>query len=106
VTTLHTAYQSKVSIEETGELILRCHAHHLDLMPGTYHVVLGVDGYGDEFDRIDPVTSFDVVPRDVFGTGRFPPAKDGVFFCRATWSFRATSDHSEANLGSAENLVE
>jgi lipopolysaccharide transport system ATP-binding protein len=85
VVTFHTRDQLTTQID--GErVLLRCKVPHLDLMPGPYHIVVAVYSSRLGSDRIDPVARFDVLTRDVFGTGRVPPAGDGVFFSRAEWT--------------------
>ena len=63
-------------------------------MPGTYSVVVAFASAGAEFDRIDPAGQIEVVPRDVYQTGRIPPPKDGVFVPRAHWSVEGTPPRS------------
>jgi hypothetical protein len=77
------------SLELDGPLQLRCEIPEIRLMPGTYTVVVALASGGAEFDRIDPAGQIEVVPRDVYATGRIPLPKDGVFVPRAKWTVDA-----------------
>jgi lipopolysaccharide transport system ATP-binding protein len=89
VVTYHTHYQLPGSLELDGPLQLRCEIPEIRLMPGTYTVVVALASGGAEFDRIDPAGQIEVVPRDVYATGRIPLPKDGVFVPRAKWTVDA-----------------
>ncbi|MGD9872960.1 MAG: ABC transporter ATP-binding protein [Kiritimatiellia bacterium] len=86
VMTCHTEYQYPERLNITRPVIAACTIRRLALMPGTYTVVLGVAAIGEQVDRIDPALSFDVHASDVYGTGRLPPARDGVFAPEAVWT--------------------
>jgi FkbM family methyltransferase len=61
-----------------GPTVVTCRVPAMPLMPDRYSIVIGVATGRDQIDRIEPACFFDVVPRDVYGTGRLPPARDGV----------------------------
>ncbi|MDS4042017.1 MAG: ABC transporter ATP-binding protein [Candidatus Competibacter sp.] len=99
VTTLHTNYQANVSLEVRDRGILCCTVKTCDLMPGQYRIVLGLVSGNDLVDRIDPVTTFEVLPRDIFGTGKLPPGRDGVFISRGYWQFQQSLGAKTKILG-------
>ena len=89
VLTLSSRHQRPEPIEVTGLTTLSCRFPRCSLLPGSYRILLSVaEGY-QEIDRIDPAVSFDVVPRDVFGTGRLPAPRDGVYVADAEWEVSA-----------------
>jgi lipopolysaccharide transport system ATP-binding protein len=63
-----------------------CDFDWLPLMPGTYSLdlYLGTNPY-DDSDIIHDAISFEVVPADVFGTGKLPDASWGMIFWPAKW---------------------
>lgn len=62
-----------------------CAIEELDLLPGTYTIDLWLGDEGGDFDMIQDAMSFEVVPADLLGTGRLPPAVLGPVFRKATW---------------------
>jgi len=85
ITTFHSGYQYAESVDLSGSAVLKFELEHCELMSGKYKVVLGVATDSGVSDRIDPVGDFEVLPRDVFGTGKLPPTRDGVFLSRGAW---------------------
>jgi lipopolysaccharide transport system ATP-binding protein len=92
VATCHTTHQYGGRIDVEGRVRLTCRLNRCDLLPGTYAVVLGVAAGRETVDRIDPVTSFEVTPRDVYGTGRLPAPRDGVIAPDAQWTVGNSQD--------------
>jgi hypothetical protein len=86
VATCHSRYQSSEPIIVRGDTRVSCTVKKMSLLPGPYSVVVGVASAGDQIDRIDPALFLDVTPRDIYGTGRLPPPRDGVFAPEARWS--------------------
>jgi lipopolysaccharide transport system ATP-binding protein len=84
--------------------VIYCHFASLPLMPGIYSIDLYL---GDEHQNLDAVTdavTFEVVPADVYGTGKLPRSKAGLIFWDATWSVRddASQDrqaHTQVGIG-------
>ncbi len=62
------------------------------LMPGTYLVDLWLGDSGGDFDIIDEALSFEVLPTDMYGTGRLPPSNLGHMFCPATFAITTDND--------------
>jgi lipopolysaccharide transport system ATP-binding protein len=71
---------------------LDCHVPSLPLAPGEYSVKLVVTETGEDVDVLEEAFGFKVLTTDYYGTGRLPTATQGVFLCRADWSFASRSD--------------
>jgi lipopolysaccharide transport system ATP-binding protein len=66
--------------------VITAHFDRLRLMPGSYVIDLFFgDSYGD-FDIVEGATSFEVLPTDVFGTGKLAPRSAGATYCPATFA--------------------
>jgi lipopolysaccharide transport system ATP-binding protein len=85
VATCHTSHQFSSPIRPKGEIVLRCRIPEIWLTPSEYTVVLGLAVGRDQVDRIEPAGTISIMPRDLFGTGRLPPATDGVLMINASW---------------------
>jgi lipopolysaccharide transport system ATP-binding protein len=65
--------------------VVVCDIPRLNFLPDIYHVtVISADSHG-ELDRIEEATTIEVLPEDVFGTGKVPGPQHGVVFQPATW---------------------
>jgi lipopolysaccharide transport system ATP-binding protein len=66
--------------------VVACDFDWLPLMPGTYtlDLYLGTNPYAD-IDIILDAISFEVLPADVFGTGKLPEAAWGLIYWPAKW---------------------
>lgn len=62
-----------------------CRIPNLPLMPGKYSLDLYLGTHGTNFDIIFDALIFEVLPRDVFGTGKLPPPTSGSIFLPASW---------------------
>jgi hypothetical protein len=54
-------------------------------MPGKYYLDLYLGDAAGDVDVVKDAISFEVFPRDIFGTGKLPPASAGPFFVAADW---------------------
>ncbi|HWP40293.1 MAG TPA: ABC transporter ATP-binding protein [Tepidisphaeraceae bacterium] len=86
VVTYHSRYQADSPMSIEGRVVLRCRTPACELMPGDYSLVVGLDSGHDTLDRIESGLHFEVVPRDVYGTGRLPSSRHGVYVPRAIWT--------------------
>jgi lipopolysaccharide transport system ATP-binding protein len=74
---------------------ITCTFDKLPLLPGRYAIDLGLgDGFRD-LDEIDDAINFEVLPADVFGTGKLPPPGSAVVF----WPARFAITSAEQTLG-------
>lgn len=80
---------------ESGAVV--CDFDWLPLMPGTYSLdlYLGTNPYAD-IDVIHDAISFEVLPADVFGTGKLPEAAWGMIFWPARWRLEPQCVQAEA----------
>jgi lipopolysaccharide transport system ATP-binding protein len=63
-----------------------CEIPALPLNPGRYHIHAVIRDEEDLHDRVDQAAAIDVIPADVFGTGRLPDPSDGPCFVISSWS--------------------
>ena len=75
-----------------------CDFDSLPLMPGIYHLDLYLGDEYMDYDCIYEAISFEVLPADIFGSGRLPPGSDGPIFWRARWSFAHATEPVGAPL--------
>jgi lipopolysaccharide transport system ATP-binding protein len=69
---------------------ISCHLGTLPLMPGTYLVDLYLGNESRDLDVVHEAVAFEVVPADVFGSGKLPPSVVGPIFVPATWKLQAS----------------
>ena len=72
--------------ESVGVGRVDCRIDNLPLMPGTYLLDLYLGDHREDVDVLQDAASFEVVPDDVFGSGKLPPAAAGPVCWPATWS--------------------
>ncbi|HTT74612.1 MAG TPA: ABC transporter ATP-binding protein [Candidatus Binataceae bacterium] len=65
-----------------------CEIPEIPLLPGNYVADISLGDTRGDFDIIKDAISFEVVPADLFGTGRLPSPALGPVFCRANWSLK------------------
>jgi homopolymeric O-antigen transport system ATP-binding protein len=68
-----------------GRKNLVCRLHDCRLVPGAYLVKLGLSDKGLKLDVIENVISFQVLPTDLYGTGRIETG--GIVEPHLTWDF-------------------
>jgi lipopolysaccharide transport system ATP-binding protein len=85
VVTFHSRYQHVPVMSVNDKAVICCRMDSCQLMPGTYSIVLSLDSAREQIDRIESGLGFEVSPRDIYGTGRLPPPRDGVFLPAAHW---------------------
>lgn len=89
---LTTHYMHKEMVHVNGKFIARCTWDPGFLAPGTY-LIHGISlkrrSGGERLDKIQNVTSFEIFPTDVYGTGKVN-FNDGIILPIGNWDF----DHS------------
>ena len=72
---------------------VECWVASLNLTPGSYSVAVQMRSHGtsEVIDHVDNATCFEVVPHDVYCTGRLPIADSMVFF-RPEWSLTRVAE--------------
>lgn len=77
-----------LDLKRPGGCIM-CRLDELVLLPGTYYVTLFCSANGERQDVVYNALSFEVLPQDVFGSGRLMDAnKQGIFYMRQSWTVR------------------
>lgn len=64
---------------------ITCRINQIPLTPGRYIVDLYFGDHHQDLDAVFEAITFDVVPSDVFGTGRIPPEGVGPIYLPAAW---------------------
>ena len=69
--------------------VVICEIPDLPLIPGRYTVDLWLDDFAimAGLDMVADAVTFEVIPSDIFGTGRLPPPSEGPVWVRASWRF-------------------
>jgi hypothetical protein len=68
-------------------------------MPGTYLVDLYFGNESRDLDVVQEAIAFEVVPSDVFGSGKLAPSAAGPIFWPATFDLRAPSSRRQGTGG-------
>ncbi|MBU4446560.1 MAG: ABC transporter ATP-binding protein [Candidatus Marinimicrobia bacterium] len=72
----------------TNDCEILCKIPNLPLLQGRYYLNIWIGEYNKPSDFIESVLSFDVLGKDVFGTGRQPDQRyGGVVFVEHEWDF-------------------
>jgi len=82
--------QRLASCEPVANGTVTCTIEKLPLMPGTFVLDLWLGDVAGDFDIIFDAISFEVLPVDLFGSGRLPPSSGGAVFCEAKWAICET----------------
>jgi lipopolysaccharide transport system ATP-binding protein len=75
--------------ERVGFGCIICHLERIPLMPGRYYIDLYFGDAHKDHDIVHEAIYFEVVPQDVFRSGKLPPAGAGPIFWPAKWTLRA-----------------
>lgn len=70
VCNLSTEHTFRDEFEIRGETVITCRMHDTRLAPDVYYVKLGAQDKGQKMDAIENAISFDLLPSDIYGTGR------------------------------------
>ncbi len=82
------------AIPENGEFL--CHFDSLNLMPGQYRLHLWCSLAGSPADKLISAGYFNVIPADVYRTGKIPRDKHGVMFVKDFhWDVSAYNMHGD-----------
>ncbi|MGE0375466.1 MAG: ABC transporter ATP-binding protein [Planctomycetaceae bacterium] len=85
IVTCHSEYQHPAPLAINECVTVRCTMHDCRMAPGRYTIALQLDEYQQRLDFIESACSFDVVPRDIYGTGRTLPPNTAMFFPHVEW---------------------
>src|SRR5262249_32049616 len=78
---------SSVPPETISTGVIRATCRNLPLMPGTYLLDLYLDDGHDAVDAILDAAVFEVIPADVFGTGKLSLSTGGPFWTAVDFEF-------------------
>lgn len=85
VATCYSRYQYPERIDLEGSFSFACRMSHCRLMPGMYMLTLILNGPGGPVDLIEGIP-WEVVSRDIYGTGRVLPPGTGFYLPEVKWS--------------------
>jgi len=85
IVTYHTKYQCPDALSADGPSTVTCSVPSCIIVPGSYSLVLSIYSGHEEIDRVEHFASFEVAPRDLYGTGKVPTSRDGIYVPEATW---------------------
>jgi lipopolysaccharide transport system ATP-binding protein len=78
-----------------GRATYRCRVDNLNLMPGSYPVMLRLhEASGAVLDDLEAASELTVIPRDTNGTGRVPGTRFDLMFVASNWSWDTEPDES------------
>jgi lipopolysaccharide transport system ATP-binding protein len=90
--TFTTAIQPSDAMPETAQSgIVTIRIDDLPLTPGRYFLSPAVASSRGLDDLVEQAIAFEVVPKDVFGSGKTPNPTQGCFFHPASFSFQSSS---------------
>lgn len=87
VVKLHFRHQYRGHVVLADPPSSTCRFPRCNVLAGPCRVVVSLAAGRQETDGIDPAASFDVVPRDVYGTDSPPTVRNGVCVPDAEWNF-------------------
>lgn len=76
-----------------GPSTIAIHFPQCPLMPGEYSVDLFLGNEHEDFDVIDDAIGFEIMPEDVFGSGKLPPPVSGPVWLPTTWTLTPDASH-------------
>jgi len=77
--------QSDIDMSGCKRAVARCTISDIRLVPGEYRIDAALGNTSDFLDRIDDVLRLTVDPGNIYGTGRVPTRRNGLFVLNATW---------------------
>src|SRR5262249_16387708 len=86
--------------EVQGEAVITIQFEEPPLMPGKYYLDLYLGDAVEEKDVVKDAISFEVFPRDVFGTGKLPHPAAGPVIMPARWDLEEITTTSRVDFAS------
>ena len=90
VATCYSRYQYPARIDLNGKFVFSCRMGNCRLMPGMYMLALILNGPGGPIDMIEGIP-WEVVSRDIYGTGRVLPSGTGFYLPEVEWSAKSNA---------------
>jgi lipopolysaccharide transport system ATP-binding protein len=82
---------------ERGLMTVHCAVSALPLTPGRYYVHTVIKDHEQILDVVYHAATIDILPVDIYGTGRLPGVLDGPCFVNSRWSFGGPVSPDDAN---------
>ena len=57
----------------------------VNLLPGLYFISVGMSRQGEQIDYVENALSLEIVPHDVYGTGKIPESQAALVYLPCTW---------------------
>lgn len=89
VAMLHSEYHAGLTISGRTTARVQCTVPNLALVPGRYHVDLGLGNHNRMIEYVERAGRFDVMFGDVFGTGKLPDSRQGHVLMPSEWGIAA-----------------
>ncbi len=81
----HSKVQSALDLTGLSSVTVRCMIDDMRLVPGDYSLTVRIGDSSDVLDRVENAIRFSVLPADIYGTGKIPKRRDGMFALAASW---------------------
>jgi lipopolysaccharide transport system ATP-binding protein len=98
----HSKVQAALDLTGLRSAKVRCLIDDVRLVPGDYSLTVRIGDSSDALDRIENAIRFSVSPADIYGTGKVPKRRDGLFALTAKWELDqndSVGKVSPANVG-------
>lgn len=95
--TMSTRFQNTDFPSLHGAMTVTCQLPSVYLAPGNYSIKLTLGLESGDIDIIRRIPAFEIIPADVYGSGKLPRASQGVFYVIPDWTWstpeRALADN-------------
>jgi hypothetical protein len=65
---------------------VRLHVDRFDVLPGPYYLTLGLSLPDEQLDYIENALELEVLPKDVYPSGKLPPPGSAIMYVPCSWS--------------------
>jgi lipopolysaccharide transport system ATP-binding protein len=89
----HSQVYSAIDLTGVHRATARCRIENLRFVPGEYILNVAIGDYSSNLDRVENALRFTIVAADIYGTGKIPPRKDGIFAIDAGWELQPSTIH-------------
>ncbi len=88
----HSKLHSSIDLSGMQNGTARCVVSDIRFIPGEYMLNAAIGDSTSNLDRVENAITFTVLPADIYGTGKTPLRKDGVFALAAHWELDPSSE--------------
>ena len=64
---------------------VRLSIEHLNLLPGTYYLRVGLSDSREQYVLIDQAAQIQIIPRQIYPTGKLPPSARSIIYAPCSW---------------------